>query len=487
MTHDPVPSGRQAVTPRTAVVVGAGAVGSFLGATLATAGWDVTLLGRRGEMGRAPAALTIAGPGDQRVTSSVHRSGDPASAPTDPDLVVLAVKMPDLRAALETAARWPRAPLATVQNGVGAEAQAAAVRTSALVALSLTTPVELSGDGVVRRRTGGIGIAPVQGDTAALRRELAESLADSGLPVAPCPDAAAMKWSKLLANLVGNATSALLDMDPGSVWRDPAGFELERRQLREALAAMRAQGLRVVPDESVTRNSIIAGVTAGRLVVRTEDGSAYDATGAVVGTPTQRERRNAIALPPGFPLTDGTLIALAGEAITREWLEETAKPEPPDGPPPPPPPPPPLNKTSKWEQAHEWAEAGRALRRLTFSTGTASSAMTLSTLAQPFGANTLKVTVGCQGTGKNNSGSFKLLIEDVLITHPTNPLGMAMTIYNSLDEASRTFTARVLLDFSTAGRTGLADTLDKARQAAAADVTIEAEFVPATTPQEKLL
>ncbi len=257
------------------------------------------------------------------------------------------------------------------------------------------------------------------------------------------------------------------------------------RSLHERLLSR--QGLRVVPDESVTRNSIIAGVTAGRLVVRTEDGSAYDATGAVVGTPTQRERRNAIALPPGFPLTDGTLIALAGEAITREWLEETAKPEPPDGPPPPPPPPPPLNKTSKWEQAHEWAEAGRALRRLTFSTGTASSAMTLSTLAQPFGANTLKVTVGCQGTGKNNSGSFKLLIEDVLITHPTNPLGMAMTIYNSLDEASRTFTARVLLDFSTAGRTGLADTLDKARQAAAADVTIEAEFVPATTPQEKLL
>ena len=55
-----------------------------------------------------------------------------------------------------------------------------------------------------------------------------------------------MKWSKLLANLVGNATSGLLDMDAGAVWADPAGFDLERRQLREARAVMRAQGLHVI-------------------------------------------------------------------------------------------------------------------------------------------------------------------------------------------------------------------------------------------------
>jgi 2-dehydropantoate 2-reductase len=55
-----------------------------------------------------------------------------------------------------------------------------------------------------------------------------------------------MKWSKLLANLVANASSGLLDMDAGAVWADPAGFDLERRQLREALAVMHAQGLRVV-------------------------------------------------------------------------------------------------------------------------------------------------------------------------------------------------------------------------------------------------
>ena len=55
-----------------------------------------------------------------------------------------------------------------------------------------------------------------------------------------------MKWSKLLANLVGNATSAILDLDPASIYADKRLYAIERRQLREALAVMRALGLRPV-------------------------------------------------------------------------------------------------------------------------------------------------------------------------------------------------------------------------------------------------
>ena len=95
----------------------------------------------------------------------------------------------------------------TAQNGVGAEDEAAAARASAILAASLTTAVELGATGVTRRRTGGIGLAPVRGDTVALLHELADAFADGGLPTMLCPDAAAMKWSKLLANLVGNATA----------------------------------------------------------------------------------------------------------------------------------------------------------------------------------------------------------------------------------------------------------------------------------------
>ena len=52
-----------------------------------------------------------------------------------------------------------------------------------------------------------------------------------------------MKWSKLLGNLVGNATAAILDMDVGAIYRHPGLFRLEHAQLDEALSVVRALGL----------------------------------------------------------------------------------------------------------------------------------------------------------------------------------------------------------------------------------------------------
>ena len=59
-------------------------------------------------------------------------------------------------------------------------------------------------------------------------------------------DAAAMKWSKLLTNLMGNATAAILDMPPAAIYAHPGLLRLEIAMLREALAVMDAQGIPVV-------------------------------------------------------------------------------------------------------------------------------------------------------------------------------------------------------------------------------------------------
>jgi 2-dehydropantoate 2-reductase len=55
-----------------------------------------------------------------------------------------------------------------------------------------------------------------------------------------------MKWSKLMANLMANATGAILDMDSDAIYRDPRLYEVERRQLRETMAVMKELGLRPV-------------------------------------------------------------------------------------------------------------------------------------------------------------------------------------------------------------------------------------------------
>ncbi len=170
------------------------------------------------------------------------------------------------------AARWPDASLMTAQNGIGAEEAARAARSSALLAGSLTTAVEPIPGGVRRLRTGGLGIAVVPGGAAAAADALAASLAGSwtsaGLPTRVYPDAAAMKWSKLLANIVGNAASAILDMSPGEVYADRRTFHVERRQLHEAVAVMRAVGLRPIALPGAHVRALLWGLALPEVVGR---------------------------------------------------------------------------------------------------------------------------------------------------------------------------------------------------------------------------
>lgn len=256
--------------PLRVVVVGAGAVGSFLGGTLAAAGHDVTLLGRRIPEGADATRLVIEEPTGPR-SVPVRRITDPADA-GEPDLVLVAVKMFDLEGALVTAARWPAAALMTVQNGAGAEEAARTARTSPILAGSLTTAVEPAPGGVRRLRTGGMCVAAVAGPgadaAAALADRLAADWTAAGLPAKVYADAAEMKWSKLLANLVGNATSAILDMDPGAVYADRTGYHVERSQIRELVAVMRAMSLRPVALPGAHVSALLAGLALPEAIGR---------------------------------------------------------------------------------------------------------------------------------------------------------------------------------------------------------------------------
>jgi 2-dehydropantoate 2-reductase len=55
-----------------------------------------------------------------------------------------------------------------------------------------------------------------------------------------------MKWSKLLLNIINNATSAILNMPPVDIIANPRLFDLEIEALREGLAVMKAQGIKPV-------------------------------------------------------------------------------------------------------------------------------------------------------------------------------------------------------------------------------------------------
>jgi 2-dehydropantoate 2-reductase len=236
------------------VVVGGGPVGSLLAWVLATGGSAVTLVRRRStDEGSGPIVVARGG-GSEAVPLDFARSTQVVDTRTD--AVVLAMKAYDVES---TVASLPSsvATVVTVQNGIGSEEAVLEARPQgSLIAASLTASVELEPDGAVRwRRRGGIGLARVREGGRISPDSLAEILERGGLPARVYADWRAMKWSKLIGNLVGNATSALLDMTPGDVYQHPDLFEIERSQLREAFAVVRALGLDLVglPDADVRR------------------------------------------------------------------------------------------------------------------------------------------------------------------------------------------------------------------------------------------
>ncbi|EKP93897.1 ketopantoate reductase family protein [Thermaerobacter subterraneus] len=282
------------------VVAGAGAIGCLLGGLLAAGGHEVILVGRPdrleavarhglvldplpGSPGNPPGPGAGAGrdgpgmagvaPGAGPWPVAVVPSVWEAARGPAPDAVLVTVKMPALPQVLaQVAAAWPPAAssrpprVVTFQNGIGAEEQAARLLGAGrVIAGTVTLSAALEGHRVhiYNARRGGIGLAPVPAPAArrpagpaaggpdreailACRALAARWQATLPVPVITARDAATLKWSKLLLNLVGNAVGALLQWDVDRVFRHPLAAAVEVRSLREAVAVARRAAPRLV-------------------------------------------------------------------------------------------------------------------------------------------------------------------------------------------------------------------------------------------------
>lgn len=233
------------------LVIGAGAVGSLVGARLALAGHDVTLVGRAAlREAVAAAGLTLITPDGAAATCQpqvVTTVADALAGSPPFDLACLTVKAYDtanvIRELTPLAATLP--PLVSLQNGIGnEEALAAAFGADRIIAGALDTPVSVPAAGQVQvhRARYRLGLAPVDNARAA---QAAGALAEAGFTVTTYADYRGLKWSKLLFNLLANASCAILDWTPAQVMAHPIAARLEARAWQEALAVMAA--LRVRP------------------------------------------------------------------------------------------------------------------------------------------------------------------------------------------------------------------------------------------------
>ncbi|KAA3648737.1 MAG: 2-dehydropantoate 2-reductase [Chloroflexi bacterium] len=235
--------------PLKILVYGAGAIGTYVGGSLALNGHEVTFqeIPQAAEYLRENGfRLNIDGQTKTIIGSSITASVKESLEQGPFDVCVFALKSYDTEAALKQIAPHSTdfPPILCLQNGVENEAAITEVLgPDKVIAGTVTSALGKPGPGeVTLERLRGVGIAT----NHPLSRKLAEAFNEAGLNAQLFRNAAAMKWSKLLTNLLANASSAILDMPPGEIFANPSLYKLEIMQLREALAVMRAQNIPVV-------------------------------------------------------------------------------------------------------------------------------------------------------------------------------------------------------------------------------------------------
>ncbi len=237
---------------------GAGAIGTYIGGSLALAGHQVVFLERpaRVEELRTRGLRLNLTLDERRKTRDAFRIDSPSFSIVPSledalrygpfDVALFALKSFDTQTVLENikpfADKMP--PFLCLSNGVSNEDMIAEILGKDKVIYgTVTTAVGRRDAGdIVLEKLRGVGIAKGH----MLSEELLAAFEGAYLNARLFDDAASMKWSKVLTNLIANPTSAILDMTPAEIFANKDLYKLEIDMLRECLAVMEAQRLKVV-------------------------------------------------------------------------------------------------------------------------------------------------------------------------------------------------------------------------------------------------
>ncbi|MCS6906592.1 MAG: 2-dehydropantoate 2-reductase [Anaerolineales bacterium] len=230
------------------LIIGAGALGSYLGGRLMLAGQRVVFLGK------AAVAQVLAEKGLSihyaskllhiqpiEVTSSL----DQALLCDVFDLILVVIKAYDTPSLIDSLKPFKEhlPPILVLQNGVENEDQfRSCFGKEQVIAGTVTSAISRKETGeIVVEKERGIGIATEN----EFSRRLIQVFRQAGFRVKGYPRAADMKWSKLITNQLVNASCAILGMTPRAVLSHPASFRLEMLQIRETLTVMNAHKIYV--------------------------------------------------------------------------------------------------------------------------------------------------------------------------------------------------------------------------------------------------
>jgi 2-dehydropantoate 2-reductase len=264
-------------------IVGAGAIGGYLGAKLALAGEEVTFIARNKNLAaiNAQGMKLLLPDGSSQLASSVRAVQDPAAAGAQ-DVVLLTTKAHQVRELLPglRALFGPETMVVTMINGLpwwyfqrlgGAfdgrtlasvdpdGALAAGIEVERIVGSIVYPAAELVEPGVVRLIEGNrFTLGELDGQRTPRIEALSKAMMAAGFKAPIARDIRSELWVKLWGNVSFNPISALTHATLEEICRFPLSRELAARMMTEARAVAEKLGV----EFKVSLDQRIAGAEA---------------------------------------------------------------------------------------------------------------------------------------------------------------------------------------------------------------------------------
>jgi len=229
-------------------VVGAGALGSTIGGTLAAGGCEVWLIDSYQAHVDAinHSGLRMVEEESERVVTANARTSADGIPPVD--LVIVLVKSFHTRDAVLAVSSvvGPHTVVMSLQNGLGHEDIIADVigRERVLAGKTYVGGVFLEAG---RVRSGVAGketvIGELDGGSTERVRRIAGAMNSAGLITEVSPNIMGTMWDKLLINVAGGALTAITRLTYGGLYNLPALEECGLTAIAEAMAVARANGV----------------------------------------------------------------------------------------------------------------------------------------------------------------------------------------------------------------------------------------------------
>ena len=249
-------------------VVGAGAIGGYVGACLARGGCEVTLIARRAHLEaiRDHGIRVYGTDGDFLVHP---RATDDIGAVTDADAVFLGLKaysLPEVADALHRALR-PGIPVIAGQNGIPwwyfqrqpgpyrdlvvesvdpGGIITRAIDPASVIGCVVYCAAEITEPGVIRHVEGKrFSLGEPDGTVSDRCREISRAFHAGGLRAPVAPRLRDQIWLKMIGNASLNPVTTLLGATLGQLGRSPAALQLVHEMMRENAAVATALGIQL--------------------------------------------------------------------------------------------------------------------------------------------------------------------------------------------------------------------------------------------------